>query len=119
MSHRHGPPLIADAHVHGLGGLGILGADIPTTGAHGGSLLANDDLDPAKEYRILITAWPPGLPDLFVGEDGSLYSPPVAAGIYEGGEYEGFEDGVSFGSAAFSVTVGAAGGVVIINLLGF
>jgi hypothetical protein len=100
--------LISGKLVVGDRGLGVLGSTIPSTGEHGAALLYNDlDLptEDNDEFRALITTWPVGL-TLFVNEDSS-FEASGADGEYVG-EYEGFKNGVSYGTAEFTVTIGAA-----------
>jgi hypothetical protein len=100
--------LISGKLVVGDRGLGVLGSTIPSTGEHGAALLYNDlDLptENGDEFRALITTWPVGL-TLFVNEDSS-FEASGADGEYVG-EYEGFKNGVSYGTAEFTITIGAA-----------
>jgi hypothetical protein len=100
--------LIAGKVVVGDRGLGVLGSTIPSTGEHGAALLYNDLDLPAEdndEFRALITDWPVGL-TLFVNEDSS-FTASGADGEYVG-EYEGFKNGVSYGTAEFTITIGGA-----------
>jgi len=60
-SHRHGGDAIAGAHVHGGGGLGVLGADVPVIGTDGASYLGNDVELPGEaddEFVGPIVTWP-------------------------------------------------------------
>lgn len=102
--------LIAGSLVIGVTGLGIPGSLIPTTGEHGGSLLANDidSGDENKEFRALIGT--PNIPEgasLFVWEDGSVEITNAADGSYII-PYTLYVDGVNLGAASATLTVGEA-----------
>lgn len=87
-------------------GFGILGADIPTTGSDGGSVVLNDSIDPTKEYHWRVTSSPsagtltiyPDMSSLFSGAPDGTYS----------WTYRLFENGVDQGTATVSETVGTA-----------
>lgn len=110
MSIRIDPsPLLAGAIVIGVAALGVLGSQVPLTGEHGGGLLANDIVLPAEandEFRILILTAPAG--SLFVYEDSS-FTYIGSGGI---GTYEGFKNGVSFGTASYTFSAGAGGSLL-------
>lgn len=98
--------LISGALVCGNRGLGVLGSAIPGTGDHGASLLANDVQpgEESSEFRALILTRP-STGTIFFYEDGSFEATDVEDG--DGGTYEGFKDGASYGIAAYSFTIGA------------
>jgi hypothetical protein len=101
--------LISGAVVVGDRGHGVLGSEVPSTGEHGAGLLYNDITLPDEagdEFRALITSVPVGL-TLFVYEDSS-FEASGADGTYVG-EYEGFKNGVSYGTAEFTITIGETG----------
>lgn len=110
MSTSYGgnPTGIAGTH-YGGPGLGVLGADVPSSGAHGAALLFNDISLPAEatdEFRALILTVP-AAGALFVYEDSSLsFSGPD--GVHTG-TYEGYKNGLSYGVAAYSITLGNIG----------
>lgn len=98
---------ITGAHtVKQYDGFGILGADIPTTGSDGGSVVLNDSIDPTKEYHWRVTSSPsagtltiyPDMSSLFSGAPDGTYS----------WTYRLFENGVDQGTATVSETVGTA-----------
>lgn len=101
--------LIPGALVIGGTGLGVPGALIPTTGLHGGSILANDadPGDEAKEFRALVGT--PTLPSgakLFVWEDGTVDLTGVSDGTYII-PYTLFVDGAQVGEpTTTTLTVG-------------
>ena len=103
-------PLIAGrCIVSAYAGHGILGSAIPSSGTHGASILYNDITLPGEasdEFRALILTSPAGLAAFQVGEDGSLYA-SGPDGSYSG-TYAGFKNGVSYGTAAYSFTIGTA-----------
>lgn len=100
MSHRHGAPLVADAHCHGTGGLGVLGSEISSAGTNGPGYAYNDlDLpdDAGKEIRGLITQWP-SAGTLTAYEDTSFtFDGPD--GTYTA-QYQLYVDGVAVGGPA-------------------
>lgn len=100
--------LIAGATVCGVRGLGVLGSAIPASGDAGASLLFNDITLPGEatdEFRVLILSAPAG-GNLFAYEDGSFTATGYADGTHSG-TYEGFKNGVSYGTATFNIVVGA------------
>lgn len=101
---------IASSLIIGETGLGVLGSDIPSTGADGVSILYNDITLPAdadKEIRALKLT-DPSDGDLFIYEDGSLTFANAADGEYTF-TYQLYVDGVSTGSpATVTLNVGEA-----------
>ena len=77
--------------------VGVLYADIPTSGTHGPSALYNDDIYASNYYRIKKTSEPPS-GTLFLNIDGSGYgtSPSVTP-------VEVFENGASIGTTTISI----------------
>lgn len=100
---RVGPRLISGRITLGRRGNGVLGADVPA-----GSPLANDITLPgeaADEFRAEILTRPAG-GTVFMYPDSSF----VAAGFPDGvhsGTYEGFKNGISYGTATYTFTIGA------------
>lgn len=87
--------------VIGNTGLGVLGSNIPSSGANGSSILYNDLSLPAdanKEIRALILS-EPSAGTLFVHEDGSFSFINAPNGTYYF-TYQLYVDGVSTGSPA-------------------
>lgn len=107
-SFQHGPPLISSSHVHGNGGLGVLGAVVPSAGQDGPSFLYNDLTlpgDAGKEIRGLVESGPSGATAFFAYEDGSftLEGPPATYSF----TYRLFVDGVDTSTAvATAIVVG-------------
>jgi hypothetical protein len=96
--------LIAGATVVGNRGLGILGSTILLTtggGTDGDGVLFNDVEagDEAKEFRAYITA-PPSAGTLVMDEDGTFTFTGAAV---DTATYEGFADGVSYGTATVTL----------------
>lgn len=90
-------------------GHGIRGDAVPSTGTHGAALILESlslPLDAAKEYRLFITAFPPGLATCEIGEDTSIYADD-SNGTYAGGLGDLYEDGVLLGPVGFTVVIGA------------
>ena len=104
--------LISGALVCGGRGLGVLPADIPSTGDDGASILYNDieSGDEAKEFRALILTVPSG-GAVFFYEDGSFIASGFADGEHSG-TYRLFVDGADLGTATYTFTVGASGTAV-------
>lgn len=100
--------LISGKTVAGVRGLGVLGANIPSTGTSGPGILYND-IDPVTEaddeFRALLLSVPSG-GTFFMWEDSSFTATGYADGSYSG-TYEGFKNGVSYGTATYSFTIGA------------
>jgi hypothetical protein len=106
MSYRFDAPLIASAYHFGNRGLGVLGSAIPTTGDHGGAVLANDLVlpnDSPSEFRCLLVT-PPSSGTLVLYEDGSFtfFAPDGTYSFV----YRLFEDGVDRGAATVTLTIG-------------
>src|SRR6185312_1735609 len=72
----------------------------------GPSILANDVQagDEGKEFRALILTRPSG-GTIFFYEDGSFDTTVFPDGVHTG-TYEGFADGVSYGTAPYSLRIG-------------
>jgi len=102
-------PLFGGSHVVSLwGGLGIPGSAIPTTGDAGGSPLANDEIVSTSEYRLEVVTLPTaGTLQFF--PDTSFQFSGAPDGTYSF-EYEGFEDGISYGSVTDPLNVGVTNG---------
>lgn len=108
-SHRHDASLIAGAHVHGVGTLGVPGNQIPATGEFGPSALYKHVTLPAQalnEFMMQITALPVGLTSFTAFEDGS-YEADGVNGSYQF-TYTALMDGVPLGSFVETFTIGPA-----------
>jgi hypothetical protein len=95
-------------------GHGVLGDDIPPTGAHGAAPLyawLSLPADAANEYRWAVTT-PPSVGDLVIFEDGSYsYTPPPATvDLLESFDFDAWENGTLLGSATYTITIGSPGG---------
>lgn len=105
---------MADLHVMDAGGLGVLPEQVPTTGEHGGSVLANEAAKAAnagKELRAVVTSAPSGddVVSFTMQSDGS-FDLALTAGVdatYTIG-YTVYIDGTSDGAVSATVTVGAS-----------
>lgn len=103
--------LIAGACVVGHRGLGVLGSQVPSTGEHGPGYLFNDlslPTDAGKEVMGYIETPPVGLTSFFAWEDSS-FEAQGPDGEYTF-TYRLFVDGADFGTAAVTITIGAAAG---------
>ena len=105
------PPGLESAYHYGLGGRGVLGADIPSGGDDGAPPLYND-LEPgdeASELRIVMTVVPSGL-DIFMREDSGFdASGDDGTHIVEYDAYVTEEDGNEYSySGWFPITFGEA-----------
>ena len=115
VHHRIGqPPGLTSQHVLDAGGLGVLPEQVPTTGEHGGSVLANEAADAAnagKELRAVVTSAPSGgnVTSFLMQSDGSFDLVVTADGTYTIG-YTVYIDGASDGAVETTITVGAGGG---------
>lgn len=116
VHHRIGqPPGLSSQHVLDEGGLGVLASLIPTTGEHGGSVLANEAADAGnagKELRAVVTSAPSGddLVSFIMYSDGS-FDLELTEGVDATYtiDYTAYADGVSLGAATAEVDVGAGG----------
>lgn len=112
VHHRIGqPPGLSSQHVLDEGGLGVLASLIPTTGEHGGSVLANEAANAAnsgKELRAVVTSAPSGgnVTSFIMWSDGSFDLEVTADGSSSIG-YTAYADGVSLGATTAPVVVGA------------
>lgn len=106
MSHRVASAhLFAGSHVVSRwGGLGIPGAEIPTTGDNFGSPLADDDTLTGAEYRLVVVT-PPSAGTLVFYPDTSFEFLGAVDGSYSL-TYQAWENGVSYGSATDTLAVG-------------
>ncbi len=107
------PPGLAGAHHYGVGGLGVLGSEIPSSGEHGPGYLypsLNLPADANKEYYGVLGAIPAGLSPFDVDE----YSRVTAAA--NNGSYRVpftlYENGTSLGATYFDMNFGVVGAVV-------
>ena len=103
---------MASLHVMDAGGLGVLPEQVPTTGEHGGSVLANEAADAAnagKELRAVVTSAPSGgnVTSFLMQSDGSFDLVVTADGTYTIG-YTVYIDGASDGAVSATVTVGTS-----------
>lgn len=106
-THRSDTPLVPGFHHSGDRGLGVRGADVPSTGQHGPAINYAGISLPAEandEFRIVVLTAPPGVSNFFVFEDGSATG-DAAPGSYTG-TWEGFRNGVSYGTGTFTVSFG-------------
>jgi hypothetical protein len=108
------PPGSSGTHFGGFG-LGVLGADVPSTGEHGASILFNDlslPADAGVEVRgALVGASPAGLTSFFLFEDGSFLA-AGPDGVYSF-TYRLYADGVDLGTAVVTFTIGATSSGVL------
>ena len=95
-------------------GLGILGADIPTTGDNGGSPVLNDGISPTKEYRWALVT-PPASGTITLYEDLSFEFSGAANGIHSA-TYRLWEDGVDQGTATITLQVGPSYTTISVTL---
>ena len=106
-------PLIVGSVIVGDTGFGVIGADIPSTGTNGASVLYQHVTLPADndvEFRMLITVYP-AVGTLTTFEDGSfIYTAPVPT--TDSFTYEWFRDGVSQGTDTVNLTIGVVGGII-------
>ena len=113
MSYRFGSQLLASAYHFGVGGLGVLGSEVPSTGTHGAGYLYNDITLPGEagdEFYGLITSFPVGLSTFFAYEDSS-FTATGPDGSYSF-TYTGYKNGTSYGTQTVTITLGAAALVV-------
>lgn len=98
-------------HVVDAGGLGVLPEQVPTTGEHGASILANEAANVAnagKELRAVVTSLPTtNVTRCLVQSDGSVDLVVTADGTYQIG-YSVYIDGALDGTAPATFTVGAS-----------
>jgi hypothetical protein len=107
-THRSDTPFVPGFHHSGDRGLGVRGADIPSTGEHGPGFLYPGITLPAEandEFRIVILTVPPGLESLFVNENSSATTAAGLTGTFVG-TYEAFKNGVSYGTSTYTVSFG-------------
>lgn len=119
-THRSDSPLVPGFHHSGDRGLGVRGADIPSTGEHGPAINYAGINLPAEandEFRIVILTPPAGVDNFFVYEDGSATG-DAPDGVYTG-TWEGFKNGASYGTGTFTVAFGdgLTGNLVLDDLL--
>ena len=108
VTHRSDTPYVPGFHHSGDRGLGVRGADIPSTGAHGPAFLYSGLTLPAEandEFRIVILTVPAGLESLFVNEDSSATTASGLVGTFTG-TYEAFKNGVSYGTSTYTISFG-------------
>lgn len=101
--------LISGACVVGNRGLGVLGADVPSSGGSGAGYLYNDlnlPTENADEFYGLIASGPSGLTSFFAFEDSS-FTATGPDGSYSF-TYTGYKNGTSYGSATVNFSIGAA-----------
>ena len=113
MAYRFGPQLLTGAYHFGVGGLGVLGSEVPSTGTHGAGYLYNDITLPGEagdEFYGLITSFPVGLSTFFAYEDSS-FTATGPDGSYSF-TYTGYKNGTSYGTQTVTITLGAAALVV-------
>jgi hypothetical protein len=119
MSHRHDATQIPGAHVYGVGSLGILGSDIPSTGYSGAGYVYNDlsfPEDNTKEVCGRITTWPTN-GTLLAYEDTSFEYTALSDGT-DSFQYQLYVDGVATGSQTTVTLNTGATPVTIICALG-
>lgn len=95
-------------------GLGILGADIPTTGDNGGSPVLNDGINPSSEYRWALVT-PPASGAITLYEDLSFEFSGAADGIYSAVSSL-WEDGADQGTATITLQVGPSYTTISVTL---
>lgn len=95
-------------------GLGILGADIPTTGDNGGSPALNDGINPSSEYRWALVT-PPASGTITLYEDLTFEFFAAANGIHSA-TYRLWEDGVDQGTATITLQVGPSYTTISVTL---
>lgn len=100
-------PFAGNLAVRSYPGYGILGADIPLTGDHGASPVANDGISPTAEYHWRIESPPSAgvlaiYPDLTFTHDGN----GIPAGTYSW-TYRLFENNSNAGTATVSDSFGS------------
>ncbi len=108
ITHRADTSFVPGFHHSGDRGLGVRGADIPSTGEHGAGFLYAGVSLPAEandEFRIVILTVPAGLESLFVNEDSSATTDAGLVGTFVG-TYEAFKNGVSYGTSTYTVSFG-------------
>lgn len=108
MAYRFASQLLTGAYHFGVGGLGVRGDEVPSTGTHGAGYLYNDITLPgeaADEFYGYITSPPVGLTTFFAYEDSS-FSAAGPDGVYSF-TYTGYKNGASYGSATATFTIGA------------
>lgn len=113
VHHRIGqPPGMSAYHVVDAGGLGVLPEQVPTTGEHGASILANEAADVAnagKELRAVVTSLPTtNVTSCIVQSDGRVDLVVTADGTYQIG-YSVYIDGALDDAATATFTIGEGG----------
>lgn len=105
---------ISGRHLHALGGLGILGADIPSGGDDGPAPLFDDlslPADAAKEYYFDLVSTPSD-GAFFMYDDSSFTLLDAPDGVYEITGYV-YEDGTQLSPLeTVTITVGAGAGII-------
>lgn len=110
------PGLPAGSYHYGVGGLGVLGSEIPSSGEHGpGYMYPSLSLpgDAGKEYYGVLGAIPAGL-TISVDE----YS-RVTASANDGSyvvPFALYENGQLLGSSSFTLNFGPGSGAAVVNL---
>ena len=95
-------------------GLGILGADIPTTGDNGGSPVLNDGINPSSEYRWALVT-PPAAGTFMPYENLTFEFSGAPDGIYSA-VYRLWEDGVDQSTATITLQVGPSYTTISVTL---
>jgi len=95
-------------------GLGILGADIPTTGDNGGSPVLNDGINSTSEYRWALVT-PPAAGTFIPYENLTFEFSGAPDGIYSA-VYRLWEDGVDQGTATITLQVGPSRTTISVTL---
>lgn len=95
-------------------GLGIFGADIPTTGDNGGSPVLNDGISAGKEYRWALVT-PPASGTITLYEDLTFEFSGAANGIHSA-TYRLWEDGADQGTATITLQVGPSYTTISVTL---
>lgn len=103
--------LVADGWVSSMyAGHGIEGQFVPSVGEHGPSLLYPGLVLPAEnndEFRAEVLTRPVGLTLLVINEDSSIEI-EGDPGTYVG-TWEGFKNGVSYGTSTYTINIGPSG----------
>lgn len=106
-THRSDGAYIPGYHHSGDRGLGVRGADVPSTGDNGPGLLypgLSLPVENEDEFRVTIDTVPAGV-TIYVDEDSSFAASAVAPGSYVG-TYSAYKNGVLYGSSTYTLSFG-------------
>lgn len=110
MSMHFDSSLIAGAYHFGNRGLGVLGAEVPSTGTHGPGYIYNDLVlpdDAGKEVRGYITTHDFPANTFVAFEDTGFTVIGAPDGVYHA-TYRLYVDGADLGTTTFTVTIGGS-----------